>query len=933
MTPSLDQRIESLLRNCTVGVEAGDGGGRGTGFFIRPSVVVTCKHCIRANGGLAQDINVIVNGTKLSATVSSLREDLDLVLLDITLPVGQTAFLDPEIVPGDTCLGFGYSEEFPNGEPFTVESEGAYFNEHGHHCIKTKGGEIVVGLSGSPLLNTRTGAVVAIVAWSRLSPLPDWGANAISVSELGGLDSELLASNYEQHTKDPTWRRAARKYSGGIFSRDKTLLSPAHFSLYPHDPKRCSDIYIRPACTRYILHDLIEDSAEVDDLFSDLSERLVRQRIVFLMGPYGCGKTIASKVYQEWLIEKGHDTVFFSCPEIADDLKARTLLEEFQNRKISGKNLFVFFDSNDEIHFLREERIDIYTSFTKRLFEIVQIDGIYVIVNSRLIYGRAKEMTNEIALQTCAELRLTEAAVYQLDYFDRGRVDEWLDSYSCEMGKEGREERLYHKDIKQVGKRVSEACKNPLFLYMIVSHYYDGPAITVNDIYNVYQSFVTKTIRGKFSYENPVGSGALEGIASNYRLFLRALAKLVARQKELRADEPADYGWYLDVNKDSYWIDSRMAERLVLEIAPHLLRPGSFDGFDKDRLVSNVLGCYFLEWTNTQWRMRDNNILHFLIAEALFDMLDVLRHQHDGRTPFRENYRRFVQEFDLNLHPLSLEFFFMKVDSLPDEEKANLALLLKEYIEKGYALQINRQSMAELGTNKLNSDLLVGLIFLHLNRGDYGNIGYYFKRLNWYTSAAKLLSRTYLHLVRRFFRRANIVNSELRRINFDGYNFDMCVWQDIRFIQCKMHGARMNQVTALGVEFYLSDIKDVNMDGVSGDMLFRNCVIDKVYCTMPREARLVFKRCHIKRLEFHGRGSDDGPVDISFEGCDIDNFVFRDCVGRKILLKQTQFAPLKLEGSRVTIELDRAVKRGRNVYDGDMKSRVELMSSSGIESS
>ena len=89
----------------------------------------------------------------------------DLALLRVDLVAHPAVFLDSEAQPGDSCYCYGYSDEYPGGDPATLTCEGWSGEQHEH--LKLKMGQIRPGFSGAPLLNLRTGMVCGIMQRTR----------------------------------------------------------------------------------------------------------------------------------------------------------------------------------------------------------------------------------------------------------------------------------------------------------------------------------------------------------------------------------------------------------------------------------------------------------------------------------------------------------------------------------------------------------------------------------------------------------------------------------------------------------------------------------------------------------------------------------------------------------------------------------------------
>jgi hypothetical protein len=162
--------LEELLQQCTVKLTfTGQSGyGYGTGFFVAPGLILTCAHVVKAAG----DRPVIVRWQNqenfAEAMVEKSLPDFDLALLRFSLLPDVTpscVYLDDAVKSRDPLYLFGYPDrDFPNGRPVTFACAG--FTGDDPPFIMFQLGQVRPGMSGSPLLNQRTGKVCGIVKFT-----------------------------------------------------------------------------------------------------------------------------------------------------------------------------------------------------------------------------------------------------------------------------------------------------------------------------------------------------------------------------------------------------------------------------------------------------------------------------------------------------------------------------------------------------------------------------------------------------------------------------------------------------------------------------------------------------------------------------------------------------------------------------------------------
>jgi Trypsin-like peptidase domain len=116
------EHLYKLLEQCTVKLTIGQS--QGTGFFVAPGLILTCNHVVREAGEIS--IDVMWNNQKnlAQAKVDKSFPDCDLALLKVDPPINveqPCVYLGEEFQPFDKLYLFGYSNEFPDGSPVTID--------------------------------------------------------------------------------------------------------------------------------------------------------------------------------------------------------------------------------------------------------------------------------------------------------------------------------------------------------------------------------------------------------------------------------------------------------------------------------------------------------------------------------------------------------------------------------------------------------------------------------------------------------------------------------------------------------------------------------------------------------------------------------------------------------------------------------------------
>ncbi|EKV01592.1 TPR repeat-containing protein [Leptolyngbya sp. PCC 7375] len=220
----MNQKLEELLRRCTVKITVPINAGWGTGFFVAPELILTCAHILK---GLSIRTKVRVRWQQqenfAEAKVVRLEPNLDLALLQFIQPSNTKlpcVYLDEVVQSGDDLYFFGYpDQDFPNGCPVTGSCEG--FTGDIPPLIKFKLGQVRPGMSGSALLNQHTGKVCGMLKFTRDRSF-DLGGGAIPTSIILEQFPELIELQQLFHQNDHRW---SQQMEGAILTNPKNLTS------------------------------------------------------------------------------------------------------------------------------------------------------------------------------------------------------------------------------------------------------------------------------------------------------------------------------------------------------------------------------------------------------------------------------------------------------------------------------------------------------------------------------------------------------------------------------------------------------------------------------------------------------------------------------------------------------------------------------------
>ncbi|UJP41284.1 trypsin-like peptidase domain-containing protein [Cellulomonas palmilytica] len=201
--------LADLLAKATVRIDVG-GELSGTGFVVAPGKVLTCHHVVKRalDRSAGHDlIEVVLDAgrgvTARPVTRPSVDETNDLALLTL-----DTSSRQPVVSLGgvpridDKLYVYGFPPTKPGGTSGTYHYEGP---ENGPpRLLRIKAGQVQSGFSGAPVLDLKTGTVVAVVRRSR-DVDTDLGGLAVPIDAAFGAFERLRVDNLDARRLDPRW--------------------------------------------------------------------------------------------------------------------------------------------------------------------------------------------------------------------------------------------------------------------------------------------------------------------------------------------------------------------------------------------------------------------------------------------------------------------------------------------------------------------------------------------------------------------------------------------------------------------------------------------------------------------------------------------------------------------------------------------------------
>jgi uncharacterized protein YjbI with pentapeptide repeats len=745
------------------------------------------------------------------------------------------------------------------------------------------------------------------------------GRIRLSLSDDDEFFKKLVLSNLS-HIMTLLHNLDQKQISSPFANLDETKHSD-HFNLFAGSDIAIDQVWTEPAWRKVVMCDSNTEQAHDKSIIVEALGCLREQRVLFLIGPYGVGKTLILKRLQEELISKSILTIF---------CKARRLFQcgifDKKDDVISSvaEPVVILIDAADELQFSSDADDSYFYKLSYFLFETASsTSNITYIVSTRDMIGNASTFWKEISGFYCEYIRVNSPCCLFIDPFESPQRQEWLQNFSVSRNLSNQ---ITNSQIKSIHKGIAKAAENPLFLYILASCIADRPDQHLS-IYGVYENFIAKTVRGKFNEETKLGSLVLShaNLIENYRALLKIIAVRIAAAHRITcvSDETlkGDTTWFVDPNDRKYFLPQKEVGKEI----------GNFVERNTLNNTKPILRCYFFDVDDDSCYFTDNNIVHFFVGEYYFDMLrDIVKHVKDGGDPTLDMYK------DVDRAPLSPMAVAMMLSQIeerltPTEKKflcygLNNIIRIRHYASIDDIIIINRSALI--------IDAVMMIAFLHVNedRSDFSDF------FSWYFGLVALARRFNLALetvLLRYLRGIGLVGGGFSGIDLSGVNLCESHLAEVIFDRCLLTDVSMARSQLTNVEFRNCYIKELDLEGTSGKIQFVNCDIAELRVRNSPSLSLEFKfsRLRDSHLAFGKQSDLLESRCLRFFGSYVETLTISDTQLRgkdnepRVVFENSMIAEIKIKSSDILYKEVNTQAIGARLFALDGKSNCESVES------
>lgn len=676
---------------------------------------------------------------------------------------------------------------------------------------------------------------------------------------------------------------------------DQTYI-PKHFQVFSSELK-INQIFVDKENEYYEYNEDVKCIKNRNVYFEDVLDIVKENRILFIEGGYGTGKTILMKHLQEKMIKQNYNTIYYDaiwfCKNSIDDIKFSELFSE-------EKELFVFIDAFDKLIDLEKglkalEMIDDVNAQISRF--LMKYKFGHVIVSSRpylhdSVENGLSNVAESLACDVLADTELKIVPCVRTMGFSAEDCNLFWDKIKNPLCKVV----LSNDMIKRWNKKAPATCKIPLFAYVIGKFFYEnqiknereGINILPENPLDIYEDFVLKTIEGRFADESRRAK-INNSIRMNYFSILKKVAGYMIYVEKREIDYREDTNSEIYNTKNVFAINIEKFSKQIKEEVKEFLEQ------NECLLTSYVINNYFFSIfknADNGWMVRfsDVNVLSCFAADQYYDSIKIMLNEFD-ENEVKSKADSIKDNLSMHeLHPQTMDFLICKLEKLSKESK-DILLYNARNVVKNY----KNNPVSDIREVKMI--LLLCIIHIKLEIKSYKQIEFtdFFKVFYRLCKTAKALNINGVHipgehryLVERYFMYCKFRECDFKRLNYKFYNFSYSLIDNSTFTQCNFLdnafvGCVMKNVT-FGLCMF-NEKTEFRNTRFRSSVRFVNCILqgnDIITPDLKGCDEIVFERCSIEKLLI--KSTNNNTTKFIFRNCVLANIEIANCKKIRIII-------------------------------------------------
>lgn len=703
--------------------------------------------------------------------------------------------------------------------------------------------------------------------------------------------------------------------------------------IFPGSKTEIDEIYVSPLARSQTVDDYLVERVIHGDITEDLINLIAQQNCLVIKGGYGSGKSITLKMIRNKLAESSLNVYYFGGNEWTEYLDSNPDIDALLKEASEvTETIYIIIDSIEEFCDFGEDngQKNHYEKVFLKFQKISKNTNIKLIVSVRDVFTSDIDMVLKICYMYATTEFPKNTQIITLRGFNNDRRKEWLERYEDTIDPDVKNYKLVqlrkNRDLRDI-------TGNPLGLYVL------SKALTNSDIKldqlsvtTYYTSFIASTIKGKFAEESIRGAYFLKklSLVDEYKEFVKGLCLLLFKLSEENKDQKnldIDYSqeWPIDPNEIRYDNTQEKARELAIDFISKNTKLSLQNEKVKSSLLASLLSCYFFTWKEKDVILKDDNILHYFLAEDVIEKLSC---------ESKPNIEKLLET--LSISGKSLNYCIDFIEWLSEHQKSTIAdNAVKIVVKYLFCEQLHIQRVLIRRQSVKN---LISLFILCLRMN----------WLNWESSKSneilqavpiilwldESLTLGYKSLIFRSPMSIRLDNQKVSNIDFSRFNFSYSVLNNVAFENCTFDDTLFKKATFNSVTFSNCSLGKLEFDSAMGDAEFHGCAFNNTVIDNVPKLFMKFSECRLRHVILDVSSSDSenqSKKNFSFTKTYFDDVKMKQKKPGKslvnILFKECMLSSILVRNAIVDIYTSKSFNPHKGIVDNESIKPVKFLNS------